>query len=149
MLIKRTHSADQDFIELVKLLDTDLAIRDGSEHEFYAQYNKVNDIKHVVLILSNDKPIACGAIKQYDEISMEIKRMFTLPTVRGKGVASLVLQELEIWTAQLGYSKCILETGIRQPEAIALYKKNGYSLIPNYGPYINVEDSRCFIKEVK
>ncbi|MBS2097749.1 GNAT family N-acetyltransferase [Carboxylicivirga linearis] len=149
MQIKRTHAEDPDFIELVRLLDADLAKRDGDEHAFYAQYNKIDNLKYVVVIVDKDKPISCGAIKHYDEISMELKRMFTLPTVRGKGVASLVLQELEIWTTQLGYSRCILETGIRQPEAIALYNKNGYSLIPNYGPYINVEDSRCFMKEVK
>jgi len=149
MQIKRTHAADPDFIELVRMLDADLAKRDGDEHAFYAQYNGIDTLKHVVVIVEENKPVACGAIKQYDEMSMEIKRMYTLPTERGKGVASLVLQELEIWTAQLGYSKCILETGIRQPEAIALYQKNGYSLIANYGPYINVEDSRCFIKEVR
>lgn len=149
MQIKRTYAEDPDFIELVRLLDADLAKRDGDEHAFYAQYNKIDNLKYVVVIVDKDKPISCGAIKHYDEVSMELKRMFTLPTERGNGVASLVLQELEIWTAQLGYSRCILETGIRQPEAIALYQKNGYSLISNYGPYINVEDSRCFEKELR
>nr|WP_319398000.1 GNAT family N-acetyltransferase [uncultured Carboxylicivirga sp.] len=149
MFIKRTHSADIAFIELVKQLDADLALRDGEEHGFYAQFNKTDEIKHVVVIFNNERAVACGALKQYDEQTMEVKRMYTQPTERGNGFASLVLQELEIWAAQLGYSKCILETGIRQPEAIALYNKNGYSLIPNYGQYKTVEDSRCFEKRVK
>nr|WP_321452236.1 GNAT family N-acetyltransferase [uncultured Carboxylicivirga sp.] len=149
MFIKRTHSADIAFIELVKQLDADLALRDGEEHGFYAQFNKTDEIKHVVVIFNNERAVACGALKQYDEQTMEVKRMFTQATERGNGFASLVLQELEIWAAQLGYSKCILETGIRQPEAIALYNKNGYSLIPNYGQYKTVEDSRCFEKRVK
>jgi GNAT superfamily N-acetyltransferase len=80
---------------------------------------------------------------------MEVKRMFTLPECRGKGVATKVLDELEKWATELGYKKCILETGKRQPEAIALYKKNGYKRISNYGQYVAMENSVCFEKEMK
>lgn len=79
---------------------------------------------------------------------MEVKRMFVSPDQRGKGIASIVLVELEKWAAELKYNKCILETGIRQPEAISLYKKNNYKLIENYGQYINVTSSVCFEKEL-
>jgi len=72
--------------------------------------------------------------------------MYTLPDSRGKGVASLILAELERWAAELSYGKCVLETGKRQPEAIGLYKKRGYQLIPNYGQYTGVENSVCFEK---
>jgi len=72
--------------------------------------------------------------------------MYTLPGSRGKGIASQVLAELERWAAELSYEKCLLETGKRQPEAIALYKKRGYRLIPNYGQYAGVENSVCFEK---
>jgi len=75
--------------------------------------------------------------------------MFTLPECRGKGIATKLLNELEKWTIELGYEKCILETGKRQPEAIALYKKNGYKSIPNYGQYTGMDNSVCFEKEMK
>ncbi|MDT0641257.1 GNAT family N-acetyltransferase [Zunongwangia sp. F363] len=79
---------------------------------------------------------------------MEIKRMFTLSLFRGRGFAGKVLKELETWAAELNYSKCILETGVRQPEAIALYKKSGYRIIPNYGQYAGIENSVCFQKDL-
>lgn len=147
--IKRTNSDDQDFIELVKLLDAELAKRDGEEHSFYAQYNKIDKIKYTVVAFENNGPVGCGAIKEYSPNSMEIKRMYTLPGSRGKGIASAILTELEKWATELSCEKCILETGKRQSEAVALYKKNGYKLIPNYGQYAGVENSLCFEKEMK
>ena len=142
----RTDSFNPDFIELVKHLDVDLAIRDGKDHSFYHQFNKIDKLKHVVLLYENEKAIACGAMKELYADSMEIKRMYTVPEARGKGIASKILKELEKWAKGLGYKKCILETGKKQPEAVALYKKNGYSLIPNYGQYAGIENSLCFEK---
>jgi len=147
--IIRTNSDNKDFIELVKYLDVDLAERDGKDHPFYAQYNKIDKIKYVVVAYEKDKPVSCGAIKEYSSDTMEIKRMYTLPESRGKGIATKVLDELEKWTTELSYKKCILETGKKQPEAIGLYKKNGYKIIPNYGQYVEIENSLCFEKEIK
>jgi GNAT superfamily N-acetyltransferase len=65
------------------------------------------------------------------------------------GIASNILAELEKWASELSYAKCILETGKKQPEAISLYKKNGYRIIPNYGQYCEVENSLCFEKKLK
>ena len=147
--IKRTDSEDEDFIQLVTLLDADLRIRDGEEHGFYAQFNKIDQIKHVVVAYRKEKPVGCGAIKPYDKITMEVKRMFVLSELRGVGIASKILIDLEHWAAELGYTKCILETGIKQPEAIALYTKNRYRRIPNYGQYEGVDNSVCFRKQLK
>jgi GNAT superfamily N-acetyltransferase len=144
--IIRTSSDNQDFIQLVKHLDTDLAERDGKDHSFYAQFNKIDKIKYVVVAYEDGQPVGCGAIKEYVPGTMEVKRMYTSPESRGKGVASRVLQELEVWAAELSYGKCILETGIKQPEAIGLYKKSGYTVIPNYGQYAGIENSVCFEK---
>jgi SAM-dependent methyltransferase/GNAT superfamily N-acetyltransferase len=146
--IIRTDSDNEDFIELVKYLDADLAEKDGDDHLFYAQLNKTDKIRHVVVAYENDKPVGCGAIRAYIDGIMEVKRMYTAPGSRGKGIATKVLAELEIWATELSYGKCILETGKRQPEAIALYKKNGYKRIPNYGKYAGVENSVCFGKEM-
>lgn len=146
--IKKTNSSDVDFIELVKLLDAELAIIDGDEHGFYAQYNKIDKINHVVLVYDGPVAIACGAIKEFSTTAMEVKRMFTLPNYRGKGAASVLLKELEIWAKELGYAECVLETGKRQEDAVALYLKNGYQIIHNYGQYIGIENSVCFEKKI-
>lgn len=142
----RTDSHHPGFAELVKLLDADLALRDGEEHDFYAQYNKTDNIKHCIVASWQNVPVGCGALKSYSPERMEIKRMFVLPAYRGRGVASQILAELEKWTSELSYGGCILETGIKQPEAIALYQKNGYYRIPNYGQYAGVQNSVCFEK---
>lgn len=144
--IKRTDSDDSDFRKLVTALDKDLAIRDGDDHAFFAQFNKIAAIKHVVVAYENDVAVGCGAIKEYEAGVMEVKRMFVPLEKRGKGIASIVLDELEEWAKELGYKKCILETGKKQPEAIRLYEKNNYHLIKNYGQYANVESSVCFEK---
>jgi GNAT superfamily N-acetyltransferase len=147
--LQRTNSSDPNFIELVRHLDADLAERDGEDHSFYAQFNKIDKIKHAIVAYEDGRPVGCGAMKEYSPDAMEVKRMFTSPESRGKGVASSILSELERWAAELSYQKCILETGKRQPEAIALYKKSGYQVIPNYGQYADVEDSVCFEKNIK
>ena len=142
----RTTSENPDFQQLVALLDQDLAERDGAEHAFYAQFNKVAAIKHVVVAYDNDAPVGCGAFKEFDAGSVEIKRMFVQPAHRGQGIAQAVLAELERWAGELGYASCVLETGKKQPEAIALYERSGYAYIPNYGQYVGVENSVCLQK---
>ncbi|MCP2043180.1 GNAT family N-acetyltransferase [Pontibacter sp. HSC-36F09] len=146
LYLKRTDSNDPDFVALVKLLDADLAIRDGEEHAFYAQYNKIDKIKHVVLAYEDEEPLGCGAIKEFEPGTMEVKRMYVSPEGRNKGIATIILAELEVWAREISFEKCILETGKMQPEAIRLYKKNGYQQIPNYGQYAGVENSVCFEK---
>ena len=146
--ITRTHSDNIHFQRLVKELDKDLAIRDGDEHAFYAQFNKSDKIKHAIVAFDGALAVGCGAIRAYDENSMEVKRMWVEPSYRGKGIASLMLKELESWTKELGFPKCILETGNKQLEAIELYKKNNYTIIENYGPYQGVANSICFDKSL-
>ena len=144
--IIRTNAANLDFQMLVRQLDNELAIIDGDDHDFYHQYNGINDIRYALVCYIKGTPVSCGAIKYFDEKSMEVKRMYTLPEYRGKGYASLVLDELEIWAKELGFSYCLMETGKRQKEAVALYSKNGYTVISNYGQYAGVENSVCFRK---
>ena len=145
----RVNSKNQDFIHLVQLLDAELAIRDGDDHPFYDQFNKIDHIQHAVILYSNGLALSCGALKQLETKVMEVKRMFTAPEGRKKSYASKVLTELEHWARELGYEKCRLETGIMQPEAIQLYTKMGYHRIPNYGQYAGVANSVCFEKKLK
>jgi GNAT superfamily N-acetyltransferase len=148
IIIKRTNSDDLDFQEFVALLDLELMIRDGEEHSFYAQFNKIDKIKHAVVAYKEDIPVSCGAIKKYEGKIAEIKRMFVKPEFRGLGIGYSILNELEQWSVELNYVECILETGKKQPEAIRLYQKAGYILIPNYGQYENVENSVCMKKSI-
>ena len=144
--IVRTAEDNADFLSLVELLDAELRIRDGEEHGFYAQFNKPVGLSGVVIAFDDGEPVGCGAFKRYEEGVAEIKRMYIKPESRGRRIAALVLRELESWAAELGFTKCILETGHKQPEAIALYKREGYSVIPNYGQYAGVDNSVCMRK---
>jgi putative acetyltransferase len=143
-----TDSGNNDFQNLVRELDVELRIRDGDEQQFYAQFNKTDNIKYVIVAYENKLPVGCGAIKEYSKDTMEVKRMYVPQNKRGQGIASVILRELENWSLELNYTSCILETGKKQPEAIGLYIKSNYDVIPNYGQYKNVENSICFEKKL-
>jgi|SRR6185437_9425719 len=144
----RTSSGNKDFQFLVALLDKELSVRDGDEHAFYSQFNKIANIRNVVIFYVDEKAVGAGGFKEYLPGKVEIKRMFVLPEHRGKGIAFQILQELEKWAGELNYSECILETGKKQPEAIALYQKSGYNIIKNYGQYEKIENSVCMSKSI-
>jgi GNAT superfamily N-acetyltransferase len=94
---KRTDSDEKDFRGLVAQLDEYLGIMDGEDHAFYDQYNKLDMIRNVVVSYADDKPVGCGAFKEYESDTVEIKRMFVLPEYRGRGIAVGILNELESW----------------------------------------------------
>ena len=142
----RTDASHPDFIQLVSCLDSELAERDGEDHAYYSQFNKIDMIKHAIVVYNNGTLCGCGAIKVFSKEAMEIKRMYVSPHFRGQGIATYILNELELWTGTIGYIKCVLETGHQQPEALALYQKSGYQVIPNYGQYIGIKNSVCFEK---
>ena len=146
--IVRTNAKNQDFINLIEKLDAYLKITDGNEHAFYNQFNNTDTLKRIVLLYVDDVPAGCGAIKEFDSLSMEVKRMFVCSDKRGLGLAQKIMKELETSARELGYKKCILETGKRQLEALNFYLKNTYKVIPNYGQYIGMENSVCFEKYI-
>jgi GNAT superfamily N-acetyltransferase len=145
----RTDASHADFKKLVVELDAELRIRDGDESDFYEQFNKSDSVKYAVVLYLNDVAVGCGALRPYTKDAIEVKRMYVPLEYRSKGIASMVVNELEKWAAELGFYHLILETGIRQPEAIRLYTKNGYNSIPNYGQYEGVSSSVCFEKYLK
>jgi putative acetyltransferase len=144
--LKRTDADDKDFQSLVILLDEELLERDGEDHVFYAQFNSIGRIRHVIVAYREGQAVGCGAFKLYNERTAEIKRMFVRAAFRGQGIAGQILTELESWAQENNFHQCILETGFNQPEAIALYQKSGYSRIPNYGQYQGVAGSICMQK---
>jgi putative acetyltransferase len=149
MEIIRTDATHTNFIAMVAELDKELAIIDGDDHSFFATYNKTIDIHHALVAYIDSKPVGCGAIKHYNDTTMEVKRMFVLPNFRGQKIANAILDELENWTTELGYRSCILETSTRLPSAVKLYERTGYDRIDNYGQYIGVPTSICMLKNLK
>jgi len=148
MKIVRTNSENKDFINLVKELDAYLKITDEDEHDFYNQFNNIDVLKFVVVIYIDEKAVGCGAIKKFDDVAMEVKRMYVSPENRGKEIAQELIKELEAWAKEIGYKKCVLETGKRQVEAVKFYHKSNYKVMENYGQYKDMENSICFEKEL-
>ena len=146
--IIRTNSDNKDFKNLVNELDAYLAVTDGDEHAFYDQFNGIENLDHVVVAYKEDNAVGCGAFKKFDDTSVEIKRMYTIPEFRGNGIASEIIRALELWASELSYEHCILETGKRQVEAVKFYKKKNYENIANYGQYIGMANSLCFKKRL-
>lgn len=147
--IKRTTSDNEHFGALVSQLDAYLKIMDGDDHAFYAQFNKTNLLKNAVICFDDNIAIGIGAYKEFEPRIAEIKRMYTLPNYRGKGIASMILHELELWAKEESYTTSILETGFLQVDAIGLYQKLGYTVIENFGQYKGVENSVCMEKKLK
>ena len=145
----KTTSENQDFINLVVALDKSLWERYPEEKQVYWQNNILEINPNVVIIYLDNKAVACGCFKKHDTNTIEIKRMFVSPEARGMGFAQKILQELELWARELGYSLSVLETLHKQKEAIGLYQKVGYSIIDNYEPYVGLKDSICMQKQIK
>lgn len=148
LIIKRTNSDNKDFHELVNLLDKDLLDRYDALQDYYSRFNSIQNLPTVVVAYYNEQPVGCGCFKKFDEGSVEIKRMYVSPEQRGKGIGAAILAELEQWAAELKVGSIVLETGNNQPEAVHLYNKMGYSVIPNYGQYSGMETSICMKKEL-
>jgi len=145
--IIRTDSENLEFKKLVQLLNSDLAKRDGNTHSL-SQFNSITSLKYVVLAFKQGESIGCGAISMHDSNAMEIKRMYVSSEVRGQRIGEKILSELEDWSRELDFTKCILFTGSKQPEASKLYQRNGYYPIEKYGKLKDISDSLCFAKNL-
>ncbi|WAC10463.1 GNAT family N-acetyltransferase [Dyadobacter pollutisoli] len=139
--IKRTNSDDPDFQKLTQALDVELCRIYNTQQADYEEFNRIADLATVVLAYENDIPVGCGCFKKYDDTTIEIKRMYVEADVRGKGIASRIVGELETWALELKNDSAILETGKKQPEAIAMYHKLGYFPIERYGQYSDLDNS--------
>jgi putative acetyltransferase len=144
----RTTTANADFIKLVDKLDNELWNELNEDQSLYDQYNKVPDIKTAIIIYNDKKPVAIGCFKEYNNDTIEIKRMYVDKAYRGKGLSKLVLKELEKWAIENGFQYSILETSIHFDVAQNLYFKAGYVVIPNYDHYEGLEESVCMKKKL-
>lgn len=145
----RTSADDADFRYLIELLDRDLWSRYPETQQLFDKLNKIKLEAKAVVAYQEGRPAGCGCFRvTEDESVVEIKRMYVKDEFRGQGIASAILEELERWAKEEGKRRAILETGNKQPEAIALYIKKGYVRTENYGPYIDSEQSVCMAKEL-
>lgn len=152
-----TDAKDKVFKELCKQLDQYLNNTNGEQQNtIYDQYNHTDDLHCVVLVYDNETPVACVGIKAYVSLtdekdlmnSVEIKRMFVQPNYRGQGLAKTMIEALEAKAKTDGFTKMILETGVRMSGAIGLYTSCGYQKINNYGSYKELGDSVCMSKNL-
>nr|WP_315032796.1 GNAT family N-acetyltransferase [uncultured Chryseobacterium sp.] len=148
MTIKRLDSTHPHFQSLVKHLDATLAEHNGDDNDFFTQFNTIDTLKQCIVIYVDEVPAACGAFKVFSENTVEIKRMYTDPQFRKRGLASALVTELENWAKEMGFQKAILETSKELTSAISVYEKSGFYKIPNYGQYIEVDTSVCYEKEL-
>ena len=147
--IKRTNSDNTDFQQLIKKLDNELWNELKEDQATYDQYNKVPGLDTVIVIYENERPVAIGCFKKYNDDTVEIKRMFVEKEQRGKGFSKLVLEELERWAEESGFRYTILETSVHFKAARSLYTKAGYTTIENYDQYKGLDESVCMKKELK
>jgi len=146
VILKRTSNTETDFKKLISKLDKYLSIVNGEQDAFYAPNNVLDPLDTAVIAYYNNKPVGCGCFKRYDEDSVEIKRMYVDPDLRGRGIASTILNELEKWAKENGFKYTVLETGLKLDDANALYRKQGYEVIENYGQYAGIASSVCMKK---
>lgn len=122
MKFQRTDGKNKDFIENCRFLDMDLDRRVGKkiERDKYKKYNQLDEIKEAIVVYEGNRVI-------------------------GGGLVSLLME----WAVELGYKKMVLETGELLAESCAVYKKLGFQVIPNYGPYEDMPESLCMAKDLK
>ena len=148
MEIRYTDGTNEDFVRLCHELDDFLNdIVGGAKQRLeYNQYNLLDDIHDVVLVVLDHEVIGCGSFKQYDDTTAEVKRVFIKHEYRGLGYAKSLMIALEDRAKEKGYQRLILETGKPLTDAMKLYQRMGYQIIPNYGQYRDMPLSICMEK---
>lgn len=146
--IIKTTSENPDFIDLIAALDASLWVCYPELKANYWGKNIIELNPNVVIVYLDNKAVACGCFKKYDKNTIELKRMFVSIEARGMGFAKKIIQELELWACELGFSISVLETLYKQKEAIGLYQRVGYVIVDNYVPYVGLENSICMQKQI-
>ena len=150
MRFEYTDGNSKDFIELCHGLDDFLNELVGGEENRseYIQYNKLDDIRDVVIAYDKNVPVGCASFKRYDNENAEVKRVFVKKEYRGQGISIELMKMLEERAREKGFKYFILESGEPLIAAMALYRKIGYKVIPNYGQYVDMEKSVCMKKRL-
>jgi len=153
LIIHRESIESQDASALIAALNAELShlYTEPGVNFFRLLPDELAQGRGAFLIARSERqPVGCGAIRKLDDTTAELKRMYVLPKSRGQGVGRELLQHLEAVGRELGVARLVLETGIRQPEAISMYRKYGYTEIPLFGEYkaVNSNLSVCMEKSL-
>lgn len=143
LILKRTTNINPDFKRLIMELDDDLHVRYNKMKYQYNAYTKIDYIETVIVAYMDNSPVGCSCFKEIDTDTVEIKRTFVYPYLRGLGLASSLLKELIIWAKELNYKNAVLEIGKKQQEAFKFYTKYDFSIVDNFEPYIGSKNSIC------
>jgi GNAT superfamily N-acetyltransferase len=154
MTIEPVRFDHSDVVRLIAALDADLderyaeddAAGEEPDREFLNLLGEHVSPPHGTVLLAtlDGEAVGCGALRRHDEDTGEVKRMYVAPSARGRGVARALLAALEAAGAELGYRRLVLETGMRQQEAMGLYESAGWTPIEPYGAYRTSSLSRCY-----
>jgi GNAT superfamily N-acetyltransferase len=149
--IRRAEIASAVVQDLITALNAELSqqYREPGANHFRLDAADVVEGQGAFLVAyTGDLPVGCGAVRRNDAQTAEIKRMYVVPASRGGGIARRVLEQLEVEARRLGVSRLVLETGIRQQDAIALYQGAGFAEIPLFGEYLGSPLSVCMAKDL-
>lgn len=140
-----------DASRLVAALDAHLASRYSPDQRFGPNLRPEHlqpGLGTFVIARADGVAVGCGAVRRLDETTCEVKRMYVEPELRGRGVGKTILDDLQAAARALGAQRLVLETGIYQDEAIALYRGAGFTQIECFGEYAHVPTSVCMEKRI-
>lgn len=135
MRIERVRPGDPEGVVVLDALRREYEIRYGAGNEPFSTQEFDPPHGAFIVVMDGDVTVAGGGICRYSDTIGEVKRVWTHPDHRRKGHAVTVLAELQAIARELGYERVRLETGYAQPEALALYRRLGFTEIGNYGHY--------------
>jgi putative acetyltransferase len=140
-----------DSRRLIAALDAELGALYPPEQRFGPNFkaDQIEGGRGTFLIARHGgRAVACGAIRLLDETTAEVKRMYSEPPLRGTGVGRAVLESLEAVASDLGVRRLVLETGVHQHAAIALYTRAGFTQVDCWGEYAASPTSVCYEKNL-
>lgn len=146
MEIIEVSAEDDRLAPMIAALRAELDARYPEEISF--EHPTVKRAARFLLVLDDGEPVGCCAVQPLEGGDSELKRMYVSPDQRGRGVGARLVAQAQRLAISAGLTRMRLETGLRQPEAIAVYEKAGFTPIPNYPPYDQWDMSRCYAKEL-
>lgn len=149
LILQPIDPRDVEARQLLRALDAELLSRYPSESVYGLDPTELEGPRAIFLVARLGlQAVGCGGLRELNQTTAELKRMFVRPEYRGQGIARHLLGALERFAGQKGYHSIHLETGTRQPEALGLYESRGYRFIPCFGDYADDPFSLCLEKAV-